>query len=598
MLLKNLRFGIVFSVKTCFVVSTHISLFIVLMSLISSLMPFLFAILNMHFIDSAIAFSLDNKSFLVVLIWIILISLYLIINYFYAIIYKLLHEKLGVKLREKLNIEVITKTVKLKYQYIEDSKSCDLINRISDVQPHVQATFTNIISIISLVITLCSVCSLFSNRIIWNLFFIIISCLPMIFVAFFEEKERYNILVKKSEISRKSDYLEFGILRNRECADERTLFGFSDYFNDKFEQYFNSCIEFENKARRKWLLLSKLSCSLIIIVCFIILYDSVKDLKSGIITMGFFISITGGIIQLIGILTNQTPSLVTNFVRMHSFFKEFQEFIKLDEYPIILKQSKYNEVQSIEFRNVFFKYPGTDKYVLENVSFTINKGQHMAIVGKNGSGKSTITKLLLKLYDVDEGEILINGQNIRQFRCEDIYRLFSVVHQDYAKYSISARDNIGIGDIENIDNIDDTKRIINAAKLSGISDDIDKLPHGYETYFGKIFPEGVDLSGGQWQKIALSRSLMKKNSVKILDEPTAALDPLQESDLYHRYSKIAQGNTTIFISHRLGSTKLADYILLMDEGRVLGCDTHQKLMESNNLYSEMFTLQKEWYLDE
>jgi len=242
--------------------------------------------------------------------------------------------------------------------------------------------------------------------------------------------------------------------------------------------------------------------------------------------------------------------------------------------------------KTIEFRNVSFKYPGTDKLILDDISFIIENGRHYSLVGVNGAGKTTIIKLLTGLYTNYEGAILVDGRSISDLTQSEIKGLSSVVYQDFAKYYISLYDNIAIaGD-----------GVENAIELVGLSGAVEKLKDGVNTPLGKIYENGVDLSGGEWQRVAMARSVVNNAPLKILDEPTAALDPVSESAVYNNFERISKGGTTLFISHRLGSTKLADIIFVLSDGKIVERGSHSDLISlENGVYAEMFNAQAEWY---
>jgi ABC-type multidrug transport system fused ATPase/permease subunit len=247
----------------------------------------------------------------------------------------------------------------------------------------------------------------------------------------------------------------------------------------------------------------------------------------------------------------------------------------------------------IEIKNLKFKYPNTDKYIINGLNLKIEDGKHYIFVGENGAGKSTIIKIITGLFDDYEGEILINNKNIKEYSKAQLKYIYSGVYQDFAKYNISIKDNIAIGNFEEFDNIE---LIREKTKLLGIDDDFVKLKNGYNTMVGKLHDESVDLSGGQWQKVAMARALVSNASIQILDEPTSALDPISESTLYEEFEKISKGRTTIFISHRLGAVKIADYIYLIHNGVVEESGTHDELIKNNGMYTEMYNSQKEWYI--
>ncbi|MCX7563709.1 ABC transporter ATP-binding protein [Xanthomonadaceae bacterium XH05] len=244
------------------------------------------------------------------------------------------------------------------------------------------------------------------------------------------------------------------------------------------------------------------------------------------------------------------------------------------------------------FEDVGFRYPGVERWAVRHLTFTLKAGESVALVGENGAGKTTLAKLLARLYDPDEGRILLDGVDLRDYDLDDLRANIGVIFQDFVRFNLNASDNIAIGRIEARD---DRERIIEAARRSLADAVIAKLPKGYEQPLGKRFAQGVDLSGGEWQKLAIARAYMRQAQVMILDEPTAALDARSEFEVFERFKELSQGRTTVLISHRFSTVRMADRILVLEHGRILESGSHEQLLAANGRYAELFNLQAEGY---
>lgn len=246
----------------------------------------------------------------------------------------------------------------------------------------------------------------------------------------------------------------------------------------------------------------------------------------------------------------------------------------------------------IEFKNVSFKYPNTENYALQNINLKINNGEHLAVVGRNGSGKTTFIKLMCRLYDVTNGEILINGINIKDYSKESIIKLYSVVFQDFQMFSIPLKDNVCAAQEY------DRDRLYDCLENSNVLDRVEQLPEKENTYLYKDIDEnGVEISGGEAQKLALARALYKDSPVVILDEPTAALDPVAENEIYNRFNSFVDNKTAIYISHRLSSCVFCSRIAVFDKSHLVETGTHQELLNSNGKYSELWSAQAKYYIN-
>ena len=302
-----------------------------------------------------------------------------------------------------------------------------------------------------------------------------------------------------------------------------------------------------------------------------------------------------------GILSGISNTYENNLFVSNLFdFLEFKPKIFSPEFPASIDPSSVNGAGkitlkpglSMEFRNVSFKYPGKDEYVLKNISFKVAEGEAVALVGRNGAGKTTLVKLLTRLYDPDEGEIWVGGRNIKDYDLQELRAQVGVIFQDFVTYFMSARENIGVGQINHIEN---RALVEAAAHKSGANSVIEKLPEGYDTMLGKWFKEGTQLSGGEWQKVALARAFMRDARVLVLDEPTSALDAQAEYEVFSNFRELTQGKTALFISHRFSTVRLADRIIVIENGTLIENGSHQELMLLNGRYAELFNMQAEAY---
>ncbi len=248
--------------------------------------------------------------------------------------------------------------------------------------------------------------------------------------------------------------------------------------------------------------------------------------------------------------------------------------------------------RGFEFRNVSFAYPGTERMVLKNFNFSIEPGQRIALIGENGQGKTTVVKLITRLYDPTEGEILLDGVNLREYSIEDLHREMGVIFQDFMRYEMTVKENIGVG---RVDVAHTEEEIRAAAQKSLAADVVKKLAGGYDQMLGRRFVSGVDLSGGEWQRIALARAYLRDAQLLILDEPTAALDAKSELEVFERFAELTSGKMALLISHRFSTVRMADRIVVLADGQLVEEGSHQQLMALGGRYAEMFEMQAASY---
>lgn len=311
----------------------------------------------------------------------------------------------------------------------------------------------------------------------------------------------------------------------------------------------------------------------------------------------------GSIIKYIGFIQRLIYAIINLFhisadIRYNtSFIRDYLAYfdipMNLQQGTIPIEKSTFKNKYEIEFRNVSFQYPASDSYALHNVSFKINTGKKLAVVGMNGSGKTTFIKLLCRLYDPTEGEILLNGRKIQEYKYEDYLSMFSVVFQDFKLFSFSLSQNVAA--MKN----SDKQTVEDCLKKAGFEERLTQMPEGIDTYLYKDFDEnGVEVSGGEAQKIALARALYKDSSFVILDEPTSALDPIAEYEVYSKFNEIVKNKTAIYISHRLSSCKFCDDIVVFHKGEIVQYGDHDKLiLDKKGKYYELWNAQSQYYVE-
>lgn len=313
---------------------------------------------------------------------------------------------------------------------------------------------------------------------------------------------------------------------------------------------------------------------------------------TGSIGVGDFTMYTGAAGRFFWALYNTIQGIQEIIKRCH-YINTYIEFMK---YPAAMEQgteSVHEGEHSIEVRDVSFRYPRGENYILRHINLTIHEGEHLSIVGLNGAGKTTFIKLLCRLYDVTEGEILIDGKNISEYSLEEYRKLLTVVFQDFQLFAFTLKENVVL------DRQDaEEERINHALELSGIYDDAVKLENGLDTIIYKSFDEkGTELSGGQRQKLAISRALFRNAPIVILDEPTAALDPVAEYDIYRKFNELVGGKTALYISHRLSSCRFCDHIAVFDDCCIKEYGTHEELVKKEDgIYAKMFRAQAQYYV--
>lgn len=567
----------------------------ILLALVTGVMPTaVTALTTARFVDTAIAIlnGIQPKGD----IYLPLILLLLTLGVFTTIgsIIALMNARIGLDLQRKLKPAVVQKHAALDFKHIENATSWELISRVSrDPVKSITDGFNAFKQMLLIIVSITSVLILIVTQVWWAALVIVTFSVPMFWLSIQAGKKNYKAGMEAEKFNRRTEYLD-EVLTGRDNVDERTLFDYNDEIDRRWFKQYEAGRVLQLKVSLKRFLITKSSGMVLSLVTLLIALTLIGPVITRHLTPGMFMGIMNAVFGLINILGWQLSGSLENISRVVEYMKDLTAFIALSEAESALVEpdSRPLDFQTLEFRNVRFKYPSGDRIILDGLSFKLECGQHYAFVGKNGAGKTTITKLLTGLYNKYEGEILINGRELQTYHASALKAMFSVVYQDFAKYYIPLKDNIALGDIARIGT---GSGIVEAATQAGLDEMIAELKNGMDTPLGKIKDGGQDISGGQWQRVAIARSLLSHAPVKILDEPTAALDPISESNVYSEFEKLMRGKTTVFISHRLGSTKLADEILVIDNGKIAERGTHNELMNANGQYAAMFEAQRSWY---
>jgi ATP-binding cassette, subfamily B, bacterial len=427
----------------------------------------------------------------------------------------------------------------------------------------------------------------------WLLLLLVIGVIP----AFVGESHfaflGYAKNFRQTPIRRQLDYLRI-LGGSREAAKELKLFGLQKFLLDRFRGLSDQIYD-ENVALARRRLYAGAALSLIGTGGYYAAYVLVVwRTVTGALTIGSLTFLSGAILQASNNI-QQIFSTLTGIADQALFLTDLLAFF--DMKPTI--RSKPNALpaprpirKGFEFRNVSFHYPGNSRLVLENLNLELRPAERVALIGENGQGKTTIVKLMTRLYDPVEGQILLDGIDLREYDLEDLYREIGVIFQDFMRYEMTARENIAVGRIEAAT---DEQQLETAAEKSMAADVIRRLPRIYDQMLGRRFDGGVDLSGGEWQKVALARAYLRDAQVLILDEPTAALDARSEYEVFRRFAELTAGKMALFISHRFSTVRMADRIIVLDDGKVVEDGSHDELCRLGGRYSEMFELQAASY---
>ncbi|MDR1736535.1 MAG: ABC transporter ATP-binding protein/permease [Oscillospiraceae bacterium] len=497
----------------------------------------------------------------------------------------------GISVSRKLNAKftpvIVEKFRKLDYANFEDKDTQDTIKRMSnEPQRFLQGTYTSALACTSLFVVIVISSLIFAQVSVWFMLGFILLIFPMVWFDFKSQSISHKLWYEQSSEERRLDYLG-GLLSGKEPALELKIFGASGYISDKWRKKSETVL---NERLKTAIYAQRFAFASTLLfkawTVFLVIY-----LVNAVIAQNISIGLFTALITSIATVIHATE----NLSRLLQYAK--RATLLIDHYDIFLKMGEMPENSGgenlasprIAFENVTFRYPKTDRTILNGISFEIGAGERVSLVGENGAGKSTVIKLLCRLYRPDSGRILINGIDINDLSNKQLCGVFSVVFQDFCNYSLTLRENVAFGDLSKMDCNEELESALKQGLW--VNDDI-----GLDTPLGKLEEGGVDLSGGQWQRVAIARACLAPSAFVILDEPAASLDPVAESEMYKSFSEVLRSRGCIMISHRLASAKMADKIIVIGEGVVKEQGSHTQLMENGGLYAEMFSAQSAWYV--
>lgn len=495
--------------------------------------------------------------------------------------------------------ERIAKTLDMDYEALETPEMLDRLQKakratagdwqgVQGMMTYMQVLFTQIISIIIAIIIMTS----FDPLII--LVIAVLSYIQFLYFEHIRKKDKKEMWDAMMPHWRKLEYME-NVTTDFSYAKDIRLFGMKKFLAKKQKDVYDEELRHWIKSRQYWIYNSIFSHSIslvrqLIITGWLVYSVIAKDLSIGNFTL--YLASAGAFSNAI----NEVLSALSALRERSAHTDDYRSFMDIpcdsgkDTIPVP-KADKY----VFTFENVSFKYKGQEKYALKNLNITIAAGEKLAVVGLNGAGKSTFIKLLLRLYDVTEGRILMNGTDIRRFDRAEYYRLFSPAFQDVTVFAFPMAENVSMSPPDETDK----NKAEKCVREAGLGDKMDKLEKGIDTELLKVlYDDGVDLSGGEKQKLALARALYKGSDIIVLDEPTAALDALAEYRLYKSFNGLVGNRTAVYISHRLSSTRFCDRVAMFKDGEMTETGTHEELMAKNGDYAEMFRVQAQYYVED
>lgn len=505
--------------------------------------------------------------------------------------FEFLYDWCNVQLVLRSNItlpqRILDKKGKLSYLELENTDNIQLMRRLgSNPTEKFMEFLENKLSLLEILLRILGLLIIIGSKSPIVAMLVALIMIPYATISVKNGIIDYEAYEEADEYLRYADYFK-EVISDRRYVEERTLFGYSDYMNERFSKEFNASIASNCKANRTVFIRAGVVDIMATLVVGITAASLLYEVHGQGITLGFYISVVKSIINYVQTVSTKFAKTMIKLQRGKLFWEDYISFEKLEDKKITGEESLPDqEIETIEFKDVCFSYPGSEDNVLDHISFSLKGKKQYALVGENGAGKSTIVKLLSGVYSNYSGDILINGMNIRQIDEKSLRNLFSIVPQIQTRYEIRLDEYLKVKDKTR------TRKVFEELGI-GFLDIDDK--EGMRTQLGHLEKNGIELSGGQWQLLSIARSALADAPAYILDEPTAAIDPIKEAELYGIFQKLMKDKLSILITHRLGAAKSVDEIIVLGEGHVLERNNHAALMQQEGLYYKMYNAQRTWY---
>ena len=600
---KDKKIYVFDSVKTAVKTDPAAAVLLFVLRFILAVIPTLQTLVTAAFVDEVTGWSageghVGTEYERSVLLLVILLVSFVAYSWISKSLTVLLEQHLEMRLRARMKPRLVEKITRLKYESMENSDMRDKISRVNkDTEIRICGAYSNLLYTMELILKAGGILVIMFTQVWWLAVLIFAVSVPCFRIAMKSGKEGYEAEISVTKQSRIADYYN-EMLVNREYVDERTLFQYQEEYIKRFAEKYEETRKYKTKVRLEWFVKMKAGSMATIFVSIVFMIIMIPLTLNGRLTLGLFMSLTNAVFGIVQNMSWDLTRCIDLNTWYNEYFREMEEVFHLEEDEAEGGKTKTEttaeeaeqtsaDFRSLEFCDVTFRYPGTDRDILKHLSFRIKAGKKYAFVGANGAGKTTIIKLLNGLYSGYSGKILVNGEDIRSSGRNFISNVF----QDYARYPVSLRDNMTLGRKDAVAEEELQKTVDDI----GLRQTVEKLEHGVDTVLGKAKENSQDLSGGEWQKTAMARCALSKAPVRILDEPTSAMDPVYETTVYQKFQQMSRGKTVLLVSHRLASVKMSDIIFVLDGGSVAEAGTHTELMEKDGLYRRMYEEQAKWY---